>query len=470
MDLLDDAAEFGDIDADIKDHERIVEVNEGEVQVLLGQGVMLSQLADVKRDAAIIQKNAEENPDDAPEGLDEPTQSVDELKADETKIREVALDAFSEAVELAPEKIEYYVIKAQAQIDLERNEDALATIDALLERDDKSLAGLRMKAQILLRNEENDDKTLKVLDRATKLDPYDMQTRRLRLSFFAARQQFSNATEEAKRIVEKEPRNSEMMNQLALLYAADEKPKKAIEIYGSLLRRIPVAALGQLPPRSRPFLLLQRLETLRSRGDAYLSTSEHEKAIEDYEEALELGDQIEEMQASLANPSVEYTPNDGVLNNLAWVLATSTNDELRDGDRAVDLATQACEVTDYKAPHILSTLAAAHAEVGDFDKAIQWIENGIEVNADREITERVTEEEIKRQRESLEKELDSYKQKKPWRENQVEEDAAKKKAEKKAKAKKKDDDSDDDSDEEKDSKDDKDSKDEDDDSDDEDKI
>jgi tetratricopeptide (TPR) repeat protein len=185
--------------------------------------------------------------------------------------------------------------------------------------------------------------------------------------------------------------------------------------------------------------------------DAYLSTSEHEKAIEDYEEALDLGDQIEEMQASLglgAN-EVEYTPDDGVLNNLAWVLSTSTNDELRDGDRAVELATLACEVTDYKAPHILSTLASAYAEKGDFEKAIEWIEKGIEVNAEREITEIVTEEEIKRQLDSLNKELESYKEEKPWREDQAEEDAAKIKAEKEKAKKDKEDSDDKDKDEDK---------------------
>jgi tetratricopeptide (TPR) repeat protein len=176
--------------------------------------------------------------------------------------------------------------------------------------------------------------------------------------------------------------------------------------------------------------LAQKIGLLRSRGDSFLSTGEHEEAIEDYEEALDLGDQIEEMMASLSDSEFDYKPDDGVLNNLAWVLSTSTYDDLRDGKRAIELATLACEVTEYKMPHILSTLASGYAEAGDFDKAIEWIEKGIEVNEARELDEIVTEEEKKRQKESLEKELESYRQKKPWRENQAEEEAAKKKAEK----------------------------------------
>jgi len=51
--------------------------------------------------------------------------------------------------------------------------------------------------------------------------------------------------------------------------------------------------------------------------------------------------------------------NTGVLNNFAWVLATSPNDEVRSGKRSDELASKACEVTKYEQPHILSTLAAA---------------------------------------------------------------------------------------------------------------
>jgi len=219
------------------------------------------------------------------------------------------------------------------------------------------------------------------------------------------------------------------MDRLALLYSLNHQEEKAIEVYGALLTRMPTSYLDQLPPRSRPIFLAQKIATLRSRGNAYLSTGEHEFAIEDYEEALDLGDQIEEMQASLPDNDFEYSPDDGVLNNLAWVLATSTSDDLRDGKRAIELATLACEVTDYKAPHILSTLASGYAEDGDFDKAIQWIEKGLEVNSKRVVSELVPEEEIERQKKSLQKELKQYRKKLPWRENQAEEDKAKAEAE-----------------------------------------
>lgn len=58
------------------------------------------------------------------------------------------------------------------------------------------------------------------------------------------------------------------------------------------------------------------------------------------------------------------------LNSLAWTLATSTNDSLRNGLEAVRLAEKAVRLTGSKQPEILDTLAAAQAETRQFDAAI----------------------------------------------------------------------------------------------------
>ncbi len=57
-------------------------------------------------------------------------------------------------------------------------------------------------------------------------------------------------------------------------------------------------------------------------------------------------------------------------NNLAWLLATTPDSDIRDGPRAVQLAQHACELTDYKQTICVGTLAAAYAEAGRFDDAI----------------------------------------------------------------------------------------------------
>ena len=59
-----------------------------------------------------------------------------------------------------------------------------------------------------------------------------------------------------------------------------------------------------------------------------------------------------------------------LLNDAAWVMATSSDDSLRNGLEAIVLAGHAVELTQKRDPMLLGTLAAAEAEAGEFDKAV----------------------------------------------------------------------------------------------------
>jgi tetratricopeptide (TPR) repeat protein len=87
-----------------------------------------------------------------------------------------------------------------------------------------------------------------------------------------------------------------------------------------------------------------------------------------------------EKSISFYRVRVRLEPDDvGALNNLAWVLATSASEHLRNGTEAVRLAEHACELTHYKQPMLIGTLAAAYAEVGRFDDAIETGQKAIEL-------------------------------------------------------------------------------------------
>jgi tetratricopeptide (TPR) repeat protein len=129
------------------------------------------------------------------------------------------------------------------------------------------------------------------------------------------------------------------------------------------------------------------LEAYIYRGLSYSKKGDYGKAIADYNEAIRLG------------------PTDaGDYNNLAWLFATSPDADVRDGKKAVEYATKACELSEWKIPVYFDTLASAYAEVGDFDNAVKWENKCLESNPSKDNLEQA------RQRLSL------YQQKKPYHE------------------------------------------------------
>src|SRR5215472_12259748 len=89
-------------------------------------------------------------------------------------------------------------------------------------------------------------------------------------------------------------------------------------------------------------------------GDAFLRAGSQQDAIGEYEQAV---------RNSVGDPLPR--------NSLAWLLATSSDASLRDGDRAVELANEAVRLSNGKDPNYLRTLAAACAESGLFVEAEQ---------------------------------------------------------------------------------------------------
>jgi tetratricopeptide (TPR) repeat protein len=71
-------------------------------------------------------------------------------------------------------------------------------------------------------------------------------------------------------------------------------------------------------------------------------------------------------------------PDDApLLSKAAWILATSSNDAVRSGARAVQYAEKATRVTNGQDVVAVDVLAVAYAEIGQFDRAIATARDGI---------------------------------------------------------------------------------------------
>jgi protein O-mannosyl-transferase len=80
------------------------------------------------------------------------------------------------------------------------------------------------------------------------------------------------------------------------------------------------------------------------------------------------------------NRAVEINPNDiEALNNMAWILATWPEAEIRDGTRAVALAERANSLAHGESPVISATLAASYAEAGRPADAVKTAQHALQL-------------------------------------------------------------------------------------------
>lgn len=85
-----------------------------------------------------------------------------------------------------------------------------------------------------------------------------------------------------------------------------------------------------------------------------------------------------------------------VRNRLAWILATTADEKLRNGGDALALAQETCRMMTCRQPELLETLAAAHAATGAFGEAEQVASDAIALA--REAKQPEVAERIERQR------------------------------------------------------------------------
>jgi len=144
--------------------------------------------------------------------------------------------------------------------------------------------------------------------------------------------------------------------------------------------------------------------TFEYRGESYYKLGRKAEALADFNEAIRLNPdspRLYNRRAMFHYYNRDYikairdhtealkreSNHSSTLNCLAWIWCTAPDPNIRNGRRALECATRACELTEWQTPGFVDTLAASYAELGQWTEAIKWANKAVDLATDEKARE-----------------------------------------------------------------------------------
>ena len=279
-----------------------------------------------------------------------------------------AIADFNEAIRLDPNDPVAFFNRGNAWSAKKESEKAIADYNEAI-RLDPRFAGVFFSRGKTWQNKQDHGRAIADYSEVIRRNPKVAVAFNNRGNAWSARKEHDKAIEDYSEAIRLNRKDGLALNNRGNAWASKKDFDRAIADYSEVIQLDPHFALA-----------------FNNRGNAWCAKKEYLKAIADYDEAIRLDPKF-----ALA------------FNNRAWLLATCPDANLRDGKKAVETAIRACELSEWKAPYAISTLAASYAEAGDFDKAVMFQEKVNSLYSDPE------------DRKKGEERLRLYRERKPYR-------------------------------------------------------
>jgi tetratricopeptide (TPR) repeat protein len=250
---------------------------------------------------------------------------------------DIAIADFDQAIRLDPKYARAFNGRGNAWDDKGEYDRAIADLTEAIRLDPKYARAFNNRGLAWSHKGEH-DRAIVDFDEAIRLDPSLVWAFTNRSSVWYIKKEYDRAIVDCGQAIRLDPKDPLGFNNRGLAWYSKGEYDRAITDYNQAIRLDPKYALA-----------------FTNRGNAWDAKKEYDRAIANYDQAIRL------------DPKYARA-----LNARAWLHATCSDQRYRDGKRAVESAVRACELTGWKDGHFVGTLAAAHAEAGDFARAEEY--------------------------------------------------------------------------------------------------
>ena len=262
---------------------------------------------------------------------------------------EKSIKNYDKAIELNPKNPWYFISRGSAKIgsgDVDGAEKDYEKSLSINSRVSDAYVGL--SNIYLARNDL--EKAFKQADKAVEIQPKNAVSLNHRGWVAYKMDRLEDAMFDLNRAIRYAPKLSIAYNNRAICFVEKDEHDKAIEDYDKCIELSGGSATA-----------------FANRAVAYSGMGEYEKAVADFERAMELSPQMQE-----------------VYNGYAWFLATCPDEDFRDGKKALKFVEKTWAEGEDKDFNHVDTLAAVHAENGEFEKAVEMEKEAIKLANENE--------------------------------------------------------------------------------------